>query len=305
MLGHASGSGSTSSASAFSISGSSLAHSIARRLHAPCEQVFRRRLRLNRPAAIGKDAVRDKAVDATHCLAIDGNCNLDAAHGEPPGYDDISAYQKMAHTQAVWIPAAAADAPALRAITPPITRHGRSGDALKGEQGDGLQGDGHSACRASGAPARARSGAARPRPPSCRPETNRRIAETAGRLSRMPARRIGDRALAASQTPIMSAPRRTGASLVTMDRPIGERHSSPIVCSRYADEPLRPDFAHDSPRAALCDHKYPRNPRQYDLPRPILAGVDSARSRGPVPARPHDAKQRDEQHDHKPGPAVR
>jgi len=36
---------------------------------------------------------------------------------------------------------------------------------------------------------------------------------------------------ARNQTPIMSEAKRGGASLVTMDRPTGDRHSSPQVCS--------------------------------------------------------------------------
>src|SRR3990167_3213458 len=38
-------------------------------------------------------------------------------------------------------------------------------------------------------------------------------------------------ALAANQMPIMTAARRTGATWLTRERPIGDRHSSPIPCS--------------------------------------------------------------------------
>ena len=36
-----------------------------------------------------------------------------------------------------------------------------------------------------------------------------------------------------NQIPISSETKRTGAALVTYERPVGERHSSPTVCQKY------------------------------------------------------------------------
>ena len=84
-------------------------------------------------------------------------------------------------------------------------------------------------------------------------------------------------ALEINQTPIRIDPKRTGASLFTSDKPIGDKQSSPIVCRKYSIS-SQSILTPPPPEASLTPKAIIRYPRaRKKRPSDCFFGEDGSR----------------------------